>query len=64
MSFCDMRDSADHFGNPQQRLEYLVDMIKQLKSMSAADYPTVSRLLQVALDEAARLEGLRTHRGS
>jgi hypothetical protein len=54
------RDPVDNFGTPQQRLEYLVDMIKQLQSMSAADYPTVSRHLEAAGAEAGRLESLRS----
>lgn len=53
------RPSDHHFGDPQQRLEYLVDMIQQLQSMAAVDYPTVSRHLAAALQEAKRLESLR-----
>lgn len=49
-----------HFGSPQERLEYLVDMIKQLQSMATDDYPTVSRHLQAAAEEADRLGRLRS----
>lgn len=54
------RETHDHFGTPEQRLEYLVDMIKQLQSMSARDYPTVSRHLAAAGEEADRLGRLRS----
>lgn len=53
---------AEPFGSPQDRLEYLLDMIRQLQSLSAADFPTVSAHLKAAGDEAGRLEGLRTRR--
>ena len=56
------RDKADHFGNTQERLEYLIDMIRQLQSMAAADYPTVSRHLTAAYEEASRLDQLRARR--
>lgn len=46
------------FGDPQQRLEYMIDMIRQLQSMSATHYPTVSRHLGVAQEEAERLRNL------
>jgi len=60
MPFGKQSDPDAHFGTPQQRLEYLTDMIKQLQSMAAADYPTVSRYLQVAREEAERLGQLRS----
>lgn len=52
----------DRFGSVQDRLEYLIEMIGQLDSMSAADLPTVSRHLKAAREEAVRLSALRDRR--
>lgn len=62
MAFNKPKDKADHFGDSQERLEYMIDMIRQLQSMSAVDYPTVSRHLTAAYEEASRLDGLRVRR--
>ena len=62
MALNNPKDKADHFGNTQERLEHLIDMIRQLQSMSAADYPTVSRHLAAACEEASRLDQLRVRR--
>lgn len=62
MALNNPRDKADHFGNTQERLEYMIDMIRQLQSMSAVDYPTVSRHLAAAHEEASRLDQLRVRR--
>ncbi|MDO9381720.1 MAG: hypothetical protein Q7T86_02560 [Hyphomicrobiaceae bacterium] len=40
----------------------MIDMIRQLQSMAAADYPTVSRHLSAAHEEASRLGQLRGRR--
>ena len=40
----------------------MIDMIRQLQSMSAVDFPTVSRHLAAAHEEASRLDQLRVRR--
>jgi hypothetical protein len=53
------RQPPSTFGDKQERLEYLTDMIRQLQSMASRDYPTVSNHLRMAVDEATRLSRLR-----
>jgi hypothetical protein len=53
------RQPPSTFGNKQERLEYLIDMMRQLQSMASRDYPTVSNHLRTAVDEAMRLSKSR-----
>lgn len=47
------------FGSPQERLDYLIEMLCEMRRLSAPDYPSVGDHLQAAIDEAQRLVRLR-----
>ncbi len=47
--------NEEYPGNPSQRLTYIADLVKELRDMSARDFPSLSELLGKASDEARRL---------
>lgn len=53
-----MPRQAQKLARPQQLLDYLIELTEELRALSDGDFPSVSRHLQAAKDEAERLRSL------